>query len=245
MKKILLLLLFALPVRAQNWSTVYSRALILAADSGLYFPDANLLTIYQDTNTTGPISWTVTGKQGASNTFLRNDGSGHLSWTATDTSRTIFGNYIALEFLSGTIDGSNTSFAIANTPAPDANGNPAVVLSLNNGLLIRGIDYTISGTSVSMNYAPQTGDYLTTAYFISLASGYVAGETPSGTINGSNTSFALAHTPVVDADGNPATVLYLNNGLLIRGIDYNISGSSLSLAYAPQTGDYVKAFYFK
>lgn len=168
-----------------------------------------------------------------------------LSWVTVSGGGTVFGNYIVNENPSGVINGTNTSFTLTHAPSLDFDGNDALVLYLNNGFLINGIDYTISGTGISMNYAPITGDRLTATYFISLSGSYIAGETPSGFINGTNVTYTLANTPVNDADGNPSTMGFLNNGFLVRGIDYTISGSTITFSYAPLTGDYIKFVYFK
>lgn len=65
-------------------------------------------------------------------------------------------------------------------------------------------------------------------------------ETPSGTINGINTSFSLAHTP------NPSWIqLYLNGVILEPGAgnDYTLSGTSITMLFAPETGDKLRAYY--
>ena len=66
-------------------------------------------------------------------------------------------------------------------------------------------------------------------------------ETPSGTINGSNTSFTLANTPVSGTE-----MLFLN-GILQRagaGNDYTISGLTITYNTAPQSGDTLLCTYF-
>jgi hypothetical protein len=65
------------------------------------------------------------------------------------------------EQLSGTVDGSNTSFSIANTPAGSK------VMVFRNGLMqvAGGTDYTLSGTSVTFASAPASGDDLRAVYF--------------------------------------------------------------------------------
>jgi hypothetical protein len=58
-------------------------------------------------------------------------------------------------------------------------------------------------------------------------------EVPSGTINGSNVTFTLAHAP------NPALSLLLflvgtgSRLLQIQGIDYTLSGSTITMSVAP------------
>lgn len=66
-------------------------------------------------------------------------------------------------------------------------------------------------------------------------------EVPSGTINGTNATFALANTP------SPSTSvqLYLNGLRMDHGVDYTISGSTITFATTslPQTGDLLLASY--
>jgi hypothetical protein len=59
-------------------------------------------------------------------------------------------------------------------------------------------------------------------------------ETPSGTINGTNVTFTLAHTP------NPANSLklFLNGYQLVYGVDFTLSGSTITMVnIIPKTGD--------
>ena len=67
-------------------------------------------------------------------------------------------------------------------------------------------------------------------------------EVPSGTINGSNVTFTLANAP------SPASSLQLFlNGLLqtAGGVDYTLSGSTITYGVAPETGDAHVAWYRK
>lgn len=65
-------------------------------------------------------------------------------------------------------------------------------------------------------------------------------ETPSGSINGSNTSFTLAHSPV-----GTSLSLYKNGQLQIAGgsADYTLSSSTITYNAAPKTGDVLIANY--
>jgi hypothetical protein len=67
-------------------------------------------------------------------------------------------------------------------------------------------------------------------------------ETPTGTINGVNTSFTLAVAPV-----NSSLRLYLNGMLLEPGAgnDYTISSNTITMLFAPATGDKLRAYYAK
>jgi hypothetical protein len=70
---------------------------------------------------------------------------------------------------------------------------------------------------------------------------FVTSETPTGTVNGSNTAFSLANTPIGFVH------VYLN-GLLLEvgaGNDYTISGANITMLYAPLTGSKLRVSYFK
>ena len=70
---------------------------------------------------------------------------------------------------------------------------------------------------------------------------YADDETPSGTVDGSNTAFTLANSP------SPAASLrlYRNGSLQQRGSakDYTLSGAAITFVTAPLTGDILEAFY--
>lgn len=64
-------------------------------------------------------------------------------------------------------------------------------------------------------------------------------ETPSGTVNGSNTAFTLANTPVTGS-----LALY-RDGQLMKGggADYSLSGTTITFTTAPVTGSVLLAYY--
>ena len=74
----------------------------------------------------------------------------------------------------------------------------------------------------------------------SIASAYVR-ETPAGTLNGSNTVFTLANTPIA------ATVQVFLNGVLQEpaGEDYTLSGTSVTFIDPPAATDRLRAIYFQ
>ena len=68
----------------------------------------------------------------------------------------------------------------------------------------------------------------------------ICNEVPSGSINGSNTVFTLANTPVTDS-----LSIFLN-GLLQEpgaGNDYNLSTATITFTTAPESGDILLANY--
>jgi hypothetical protein len=69
---------------------------------------------------------------------------------------------------------------------------------------------------------------------------FVTRETPAGTINGSNTSFTLANTPIVGTE-----TIYLNGLEQNVTTDYTILGSTITYVVAPVTGDILRVSYLK
>lgn len=62
---------------------------------------------------------------------------------------------------SGTINGSNTAFTLSQTPVSAA----SVLLFLDGVFMTQGVDYTISGTSITATgIVPATGQSLRAAY---------------------------------------------------------------------------------
>lgn len=84
------------------------------------------------------------------------------AWLATDQNTVV--TQVDNETPSGTIDGVNAAFTLANNPDPDS----SLRLSLN-GLRMRsgaGNDYTLSGVTITFetDQIPQTGDVLLADY---------------------------------------------------------------------------------
>lgn len=63
-------------------------------------------------------------------------------------------------------------------------------------------------------------------------------ETPSGAVNGVNTSFTLANSPVAGT-----LVLYEGGRRLLLTTDFTLSGSTITMTYAPPDGSYLRADY--
>jgi hypothetical protein len=70
---------------------------------------------------------------------------------------------------------------------------------------------------------------------------FVDGETPSGTVNGVNTTFTLSGAPTPSASLN----LYRNGILMRQGTGYTISGLTLTMlaGSVPSNGDVIQAWY--
>jgi hypothetical protein len=100
------------------------------------------------------ISTTITG-------VLKGNGTA-ISAATAGTDYMAPANFVVRETPSGTINGVNVTFTLANTPLV---GTEMIFL---NGLLLEplaGNDYTISGATVTMLSAPLTGDRIKACYY--------------------------------------------------------------------------------
>lgn len=66
----------------------------------------------------------------------------------------------------------------------------------------------------------------------------VTGETPAGTIDGTNTVFTLAHIPIT-----ATMTVYLNGLFEVFGTDYTVSGKQITFAVAPNPGSILSVSY--
>ena len=111
------------------------------------------------------------------------------------------------------------------------------VVAAGIGVNIDSATMQISGNLVGVKagvYAP-AGTYLT-------AANIVTRETPTGAVNGANTTFTLAATPTAGTEE-----VFLN-GILQEpgaGNDYTISGATITYLAAPLTGDRLRVNYRK
>jgi hypothetical protein len=120
-----------------------------------------------------------------------------------------------------------TANGFAGTVAT-ATSTPAITLSTSVTGMLKG-----NGTALSAAVA--STDYMAPGSFVTR-------ETPTGTINGVNTTFTLANSPIVNTEQ-----IFLN-GLLLEpgaGNDYTISGATITMLIVPATGDRLKANYQK
>lgn len=140
-----------------------------AAVSGTDYAPATSGTSILKGNGSGGTSSAVSGTDYAPATsgtgLLKGNGSGGTSTATSGTDYLAPSEWIGGEAVTGTLNGSNTSFTLANTP--NAGMSSPVMLFLNGDFLQSGAgnDYTISGSTITMLYAPATGDKLIAAYW--------------------------------------------------------------------------------
>lgn len=69
---------------------------------------------------------------------------------------------------------------------------------------------------------------------------FIIDETPSGTVNGSNTAFTLSQTPF---DSNDAVQVFIDGIKRDRVTDWTISGTTITFVTAPALGQSVRVNY--
>lgn len=90
---------------------------------------------------------------------------------------------------------------------------------------------------------PQEGDELTDAedtwVTAEAAVGrFVHDETPTGAVDGSNTTFTTANAPVAGT-----LRVYEGGKRLLLTTDFTLSGSTITTTYAPPSGSYIRVDY--
>lgn len=128
------------------------------------------------------------------------------------------GGSLAFQTLSGTINGSNTTFTFSSAISGKS------IIDLNGQLLIEDTDYTISGTTVTYVTAPPSNGGIDTHVLIS-GGGAVATVTSVNNeiVSGSGTTFTLANTPTAGS----VRVFGLGQRL-VPTTDYSISGAVIT-----------------
>jgi hypothetical protein len=157
-------------------------------------------------------------------------------------------------------DNSLTAYAGGSTPSLIVKLNPSGAISTQSTgltvnvdgstITINGSDELAVGTIAPSNISLTTGDIIVgvsgvgaaTTWSTFSAAHFVIRETPSGSINGSNTTFTLANTPITGTEE-----VFLNGLLQNEGgsNDYTISGATITYNTAPQTGDELLVNYQK
>lgn len=180
---------------------------------------------------------------------------------ATAYTFTLAGGLSAVKTVSSnyTVQPGDTAINVDASAGPVTITLPAASTTPNTNPVITKIDssanaVTISGATVSGLSSLTLSTQYAFASISSTPSGWVQigkttvainyadFETPSGALNGTNQTFTLAHPP------SPAgsLQLYLNGDLQLSGIDYTLSGSTVTLLVAhPNTaqGDWLRASY--
>jgi Avian adenovirus fibre, N-terminal len=140
------------------------------------------------------------------------------------------------------IAGDNSLTVSANDVIVKRDSAGAISIS-GSGIAVAVDGSTIEISSNQLRVKPGgIGETQLGAGVYQLTANIITRETPSGSINGSNTTFTLANTPISGSEH-----VYLN-GILQEpgaGNDYTISGATITYLSAPLTGDRLRVSYRK
>jgi len=105
----------------------------------------------------------------------------------------------------------------------------------NEILLLQALDaLATSGASQAIRKSGST----TLANVNILSGTIVDDETPTGLVNGSNTSYTIANTPTAGT-----LVVYEGGRRLLQTTDWSLSGTTITFTYAPPSGSSVRCSY--
>lgn len=133
-----------------------------------------------------------------------------------------------------TLDGSTLAVGAGGVKVA-SNGITATEIASNAVTTAKLIDNAVTAAKLDSSVLASGGGLTGAAGFgISVQNSF---ETPTGTVDGSNAAFSLAHTP------KSGSLLLFRNGLLQDASDYSLSSATVTFSAAPATGDSIRAFY--
>lgn len=149
-----------------------------------------------------------------------------LPFTAFYRTTDVGGTFVDGETPSGAFDDLNTTFTLASSVTSNS-----LELYLNGQFLSEGDDYTVSGSTITFLSAADSSfsglPFLAFYRVSNTGANYAGNETPSGTIDGANLTYTLAHAPVASS-----MRLYSNGLFLSEGTDYTITGTTITFTTA-------------
>lgn len=155
-------------------------------------------------------------------------------WTLTTDDPITLGT-TGLTFTQTGASGSGTVTTVSVNTANGFKGSVSTATSTPAITVQTSVTGIMKGDGTSASAATAGTDYLA-------PSNHVVRETPSGSVNGSNTGFTLANTPISGTEE-----VYLN-GIQQEpgsGNDYTISGTAITYLTAPVSGDRLRVSYWK
>lgn len=114
----------------------------------------------------------------------------------------------------------------------NAKADDTITITATGNGITGGGDLTANRT-ISLDFT-----YLDSRYSGGSGAVYYALEIPTGAIDGSNTIFTLAHTPVGSSE-----MVFLNGLVQLRTTDYTMSGSTITFTTAPFSSDSINVTY--
>lgn len=130
------------------------------------------------------------------------------------------GGNISFETPTGTVDDSNDTFTVANDP---------LYIVVNGAQMFEGAGYTYLAGTITLDNPIGTGGFIRSAY----GSG-ISVETPTGTVDDSNTTFTVANEPLY---------IVINGAQYFAGAGYSYAGGTITLDNPVGTGGVIRSVY--
>lgn len=127
---------------------------------------------------------------------------------------------LGVETPSGTVNDANTSFTVSNEP---------LFVVVNGQKLFDGAGYSYSGGTITLDNPVGTGGFIRSVY-----EDGANNETPTGTVDDSNTSFTVENEP---------RYVVVNGLLLFAGAGYSYSGGTIDLDNAVGENGFIRSVY--
>ena len=162
----------------------------------------------------------------------------------------------ALGTPSGGTLSSCTGLPIAGITGLGAGVASALAVAIGSAA---GIPVLSGGVLTAGDFPALTGDVTNTAGTLSTTvnnisgtgftkyTNFVSNETPTGALNGSNTTFTLANTPAT-VSGSASSLELMLNGVTLdagAGNDFTLSAATITMLFAPASTDKLRAYYMK
>jgi hypothetical protein len=158
------------------------------------------------------------------------------SYTTVTELRTLMGFFLQMGGKAGSFLFTDEDDCYVG-PALLTGATPLFLLLFQGGVFQTpgGVDYTLSGSSITFVTAPAFGNSLYASGLTTTSAGQTPlGQVPSGTINGTNTVFTIS-------GGTPVLAMVFLNGIYQTpgGFDYTLSGSTITFNTAPSVGSHI------
>jgi hypothetical protein len=130
------------------------------------------------------------------------------------------GTGLDFETPTGTVDDSNLTFDVLNTP---------LYLVVNGAQYFEGVHYSLAGLTVTLFSPVGTGGFIRSAFGTGITV-----ENPTGTVDDSNVTFNVANEP---------KYVVVNGAQYFDGAGYSYSGGTITLNSPVGTGGFIRSVY--
>jgi hypothetical protein len=200
-----------------------------ATTQTVVLPDATTLSVGQSFKITNRSSGVVTVNANGGG-LVQTMAAGSQTEVTVVTNGTAAGTWDSAYSTTAAGGVTAVSVASANGFAGSSSGGATPALTLTT--TVTGV---LKGNGTAISAATAGTDFMAPSSFVDR-------ETPTGAVNGSNTTYTLANTPLSGSEH-----VYLN-GILQEpgaGNDYTISGTTITYLAAPISGDKIRVSYRK